>query len=476
MLKSIMELLGVSRKKGISSIKDLNKSIKGYPLMDTVIDEDSNNYLIYDSADGLILSHFIAGLRDKGDTVLVVDSDASLMKFTGIARPGEADLLFNPQDKRGIAWNVFTSIQKEWDIPRISKMISQHLKIDDFELSQKVFLYLKLVLTHLFNNDELTWDAVYTLLFKAPDDVVLDIVGDANDELVNSLKDIRRALFVLDDFPLLHNESDNVDIEEAIRAQYPGVIYFPVNFKEDSSVFFASIALDSLLYTIQNNPQEAGHNFWIVFNTPGQKLELINFDEALRQAEILHLKTIELVVNSADRSLYVPHELFNEVFLTKSASSLMYFNEDSSRAVLDPLKIKEEVSQLKPTEYLRLSGSGSTNGILYKGVIPAINSTGFKKIVPKEHYGVKLTKIEKYLISKEKPAISGKVSPPGQVVVPPTAIYRPPENDSETVVPNPEAIPVAPRTRFELPSSKRLKQQNFAKQASGDMISAGLLK
>lgn len=476
MLKSIMELLGVSRKKGISSIKDLNKSVKGYPLMDTAIDEDSSNYLIYDSAEGLILPHFVSALRDKGDTVLVVDSDASLMKFTGIAKPGEADLLFNPQDKRGIAWNIFTNVQKEWDIPRISKMISQHLKIDDFELSQKVFLYLKLVLSYLFNNEELTWDAVYTLLFKAPDDVVLDIVGTDNEDLVESLKDIRRALFVLEDFAILYNEGENVDIEEAIRAQYPGIIYFPVNFKEESSVFFAEIALDSLLYTIQNSPQEAGHNFWIIFNTPGNKLELMNFEEALRQAESLNLKTVEIVTNNAERSLYIPHDSVNEVFLTKTNSSLIYFNEDSSRAVLDPVKIKEEASQLKSTEYLRLSGTGATTGILYKGLIPAINSTGFKKIVQKEHYGVKLRKIEKYLISKEKPAISSKVSPPGQIVVPPSAIYVPPENRAQETAPSSETIPVAPRTRFELPSSKRMKQQNFAKQASGDLVSAGLLR
>ena len=470
-----MELLGVSRKKGISSIKDLNKSIKGYPVMDTVIEDDANNYLVYDAPDGLILPHFISFLRNKGDTVLVVDADASLMKFSGISRPGEADLIFNPQDKRSIAWNIFVSIEKEWDIPRVSKMVSQHLKITDFDLSQKVFLFLKLILTHLFRNDELTWDGVYTLLFKAPADVIEDIAGDAGEELVSSLVDIRRSLFLLEEFSLLHNEGDNVDIDEAVRAQYPGVIYFPVNFKEESSIFFASIALDSLLYTIQNNPQDAGHNFWIVFNTPGVKLELLNFEEALRQAEVLHLKTIELVSNSADRSLYVAHDLFNEVFLAKSNTALMYFNEDSSRAILDPVKVKEEVSQLKTNEYLRLSGSGSTTGILYKGVISPINSTGFKKIVPKDHYGIKLKKIEKYLISKEKPAISSKVSPPGQVVIEPTTIYVPPQQRTESEVPE-GAVSVVPRTRFELPSSKRLKQQNFAKQASGDLIKAGLIK
>ena len=179
------------------------------------------------------LSSMIARLRERGDTVILVDSGGD---FTAKFFKPETDFVFNPYDERCVGWSPVLEMQGAWDAQALARSIVPDGVGETKEWNGYAQTFIGSVLRRLWETQRLTLADFLYFVQVAPIPELKELLAGtasasqlASEKMFGSIRSIASNYLAAYDY--LPHDRQPFSVTEMIQAQHSGTLF--ITYRDD---------------------------------------------------------------------------------------------------------------------------------------------------------------------------------------------------------------------------------------------------
>lgn len=285
----VLSAKDVARKVKASKTKT-DLSLGGVPLP---VDAEPYHFLIAGSTGtgkSVALGGLLTRLRERGDTVILVDSGGD---FLARHFRADTDFVFNPYDERCVGWSPVLEMQGAWDAQALARSIVPDGVGETREWNSYAQTFISSVLRRLWETKRLSMADFLYVVQVAPIAELKELLEGtpsasqlASEKMFGSIRSIASNYLVSYDY--LPHDKQGFSVTEMIQQQHAGTLF--VTYRDDQ--------LDSLRNIIACLLDVASRAVLSLTPDPSRRVWLI-IDEF---ASIGRVQSVEAVATKARKA------------------------------------------------------------------------------------------------------------------------------------------------------------------------------